>query len=75
VQNLPFHIGTITGPYHCSFTALARDLTEVINRSIFGVNWYSSFGSGEVQNMPFPIGTITGPYHCSTTALARDILK
>jgi len=32
-------------------------LTEVINRSKFGVDWYSSFGSGEVQNLRFPIGT------------------
>jgi len=47
-------------------------LTEVINCSKFGVDWYSSFGSGEEQNLPFPIGTITGPYHCSATALARD---
>jgi len=43
-------------------------LTEVINRSQFGVDWYSSFGSGEVKNLPFPIRTITGPY---TTARYR----
>jgi len=47
-------------------------LTEVINHSKFGVDWFGSFGSGEVQNLPFPIGTTTGPYYCSTTALARD---
>jgi len=47
-------------------------LIEVINRSKFGVDWYSSFGSGEEQNLRFPIGTTSGPYHCSTTALARD---
>jgi len=46
-------------------------LIEVINRSKFGVDWYSSFGSGEVQRLPFPIGMITGPYHCSATALRR----
>jgi len=28
VHNLPFHIWTITGPYHCSATALARDDVE-----------------------------------------------
>jgi len=47
-------------------------LTEVINRSKFSVDWYGSFGSGEVHNLPFPIGTTTGSYHCSSTALARD---
>jgi len=26
MQNLPFPIGTIPGPYHCSATALARDI-------------------------------------------------
>jgi len=25
-------------------------LTEIINRSKFGVDWLGSFGSGEVQN-------------------------
>jgi len=48
-------------------------LTKVINRSKFGVDWFSSFGSGEVQNLMFAIGTTTGPYHCSATALARDM--
>jgi len=48
-------------------------ITEVINRSKFAVDWFSSFGSGEVQNSPCPIGTTTtGPYHCRATALARD---
>jgi len=47
-------------------------LNEVINRSKFGVDWFNSFGSGEVQNLPFPIGTTSGPYRCSATALARD---
>jgi len=47
-------------------------LTEVINRSKFGVDWFSSFGSGEIQKLMFAIGTTTGPYHCSATALARD---
>jgi len=47
-------------------------LTELINRSKFSVDWYSSFGFGEVQNLPFPMGTTSGPYHCSTTALAPD---
>jgi len=47
-------------------------LTEVINRSKFGVDWFSSFGSGEVQNLRFAIGTTSGPYHCSAAALARD---
>jgi len=47
-------------------------LTKLINRSQFGVDWFGSFGSGEVQNVPFPIGTTSGPYHCSVTALARD---
>jgi len=47
-------------------------LTEVINHSKFGVDWFSSFGSGEVQNSPFSIGTTAGPYHCSAIALARD---
>jgi len=46
--------------------------TEVISRSKFGVDWYGSFGSGEVQNVPFLIGTTSGPYHCSATALARE---
>jgi len=46
-------------------------LTEVINRSKFGVNWFSSFGSEEMQKLTFAIGTTTGPYHCSATALAR----
>jgi len=45
----------------------------VINRSKFGVDWFSSFGSGEEQNLMIPIGTTTGSYHCSATALARDI--
>jgi len=26
-------------------------LTEVINRSKFGVDWFSSFSSGQVQNL------------------------
>jgi len=47
-------------------------LIEVINRSQFGVDWFGSFGSGEVQNLPFPIGTTSGPSHCSATALAPD---
>jgi len=47
-------------------------ITEVINRSKFGVDWFSRFGSGEVQNLTFAIGTTTGPYHCSAAALARD---
>jgi len=47
-------------------------LTKAINRSKFGVDWFSSFGSGEVHNLAFAIGTTTGPYHCSATALARD---
>jgi len=47
-------------------------LTEVINRPKFGIDWFGSFGSGEVQNLPFLIGTTTGSYHCSATALARD---
>jgi len=47
-------------------------ITEVINRSKFGVDWFSSFGSGEVQNLTFAIRTTTGPYYCSATALARD---
>jgi len=50
-------------------------LTELINRSIFGVDWYRIFGSGEMQNLPFPIGTTIGPYHCSATALARDVSR
>jgi len=45
-------------------------LADVINRTQFGVDWYSS--SAEVYNLPFPTGTITGTYHCSATALARD---
>jgi len=49
-------------------------LTEVINRLKFGVDWFSSFGSGEVHKLMFAIGTTTGPYHCSATALARDIV-
>jgi len=28
VQNLPFPIGTTTGPYHCSATMLARDFRK-----------------------------------------------
>jgi len=48
-------------------------LTEVISRSKSGVDWYGSFGSGEVHNLPFPIETTSGPYHCSATALARDV--
>jgi len=47
-------------------------LTEVIDRSKFGVDWFSSFGSGEVQNLRFAIGTASGPYHCSAAALTRD---
>jgi len=31
-------------------------LTEVISRLIFGVDWFSSFGSGEAQNLMFLIG-------------------
>jgi len=45
-------------------------LTELINRSKCGVDWFSS--SGEVQNLRFAIGTTSGPYHCSAAALARD---
>jgi len=45
-------------------------IPEVINRSKFGVDWFGSFGSGEVQNVHFPIGTPS--VDCSTTALARD---
>jgi len=48
-------------------------LTEVINPSQFGVDWYGSFGSGVVQNFPFPIGTRTGLYLCSAAALAREL--
>jgi len=47
-------------------------LAELINRLKFGVDWYSSFGSGEVQNVRFAIGTTSSPYHCSAAALARD---
>jgi len=47
-------------------------LTEVINRSQFCVDWFSTFGSGEVQNVMFAIGTTSGPYHCGAAALARD---
>jgi len=47
-------------------------LTVVINRSKFGVDWFSSFGSREVHNLRFAIGTTSGPYHCSAAALARD---
>jgi len=47
-------------------------LTEVINRSKFGVDWYGSFGSGEVQNVPFPTGKTSAPYHCSANVFARD---
>jgi len=47
-------------------------ITELINRSKFGVDWFSSFGYGEMQNLMFAIGTTTGPYHCSATVLARD---
>jgi len=36
-------------------------LTKVINRSKFGIDWYGSFGSGEMQNLPLPIRTTTGP--------------
>jgi len=50
-------------------------LTEVINRSKFGVDWLGNFGSGEVQNLRLPIGTTSGPYHCSPTALARDLCQ
>jgi len=47
-------------------------LSELINRSKFGVDWFSNFGSGKVHNLMFVIGTKSGPYHCSATALARD---
>jgi len=30
-------------------------LNEVINRSKFGFDWFSSFGSGEVQNLTFAL--------------------
>jgi len=46
--------------------------TKVIKLSKFGVDWFSSFDSGEAQKLTFAIGTTTGPYHCSATALARD---
>jgi len=48
-------------------------LTKVINRSKFGVDWFSSFGSGDLQNLMFAIGTTSGPSHCSATALASDV--
>jgi len=48
-------------------------LTELSNRSKFGVDWFCSFGSGEVQNLMLAIGRTTGPYHCSAAALARDV--
>jgi len=47
-------------------------LNDVISRSKFGIDWYGSFGSGEVHNLPLPIGTISGPYHCSAAVLASD---
>jgi len=47
-------------------------IPEVINSLKFGVDWFSSFGSGEVQNLTFAIGTTTDHYHSSTAALARD---
>jgi len=47
-------------------------LTEIINRSKFGVDWFSGFCSGEVQNLRFATGTTSGPYHCRAAALARD---
>jgi len=31
MQNLPFPIGTTSGPYHCSATALTRDLCRTID--------------------------------------------
>jgi len=33
VQILPFPIGTITGPYHCSAAALASDKVENYSRA------------------------------------------
>jgi len=47
-------------------------LTEVINRLKCGVDWFSSFGSGEVQKFRFAIAITSGPYHSSAAALARD---
>jgi len=44
------------------------------DRSEFGVDWHSSFSSGEVQNLPFPIRTTSGLYHCRATALARVVI-
>jgi len=35
-------------------------LTNVINVAKFDIDWYVSFGSGEVQNVPFPMRTKTG---------------
>jgi len=46
-------------------------LTEVLNRSKCGVDWFGSFSSGEVQHLHFAKGT-SGPYHSSATAFARD---
>jgi len=34
-------------------------LSEVINRSKFGVDWYGCFGFEEVNHLPLPVGTIT----------------
>ena len=46
-------------------------LTDVIIRSKFANDWYSSFGSAEVQSLPSPIGTKTRPYHMQPCRACR----
>jgi len=48
----------------------AFHLTNVNNRSQFGIDWQGSFGFGEVQKLPFPIETITALV-LTTAALLR----
>jgi len=38
-------------------------LTDVINHSTFGIDWYRSLGSEEVQSLTSPMRTTTGPQH------------
>ena len=47
-------------------------LTDIIIRSKFGNDWYSSFGSGEVQSLPSPIELKPVLITCSPFGLARD---
>ena len=52
----------------CQIWQYSIHLTDIIIRSKFGINWYSSFSPGEKPSLPPPIETKTRPYHMHVCA-------